>query len=384
MKRTVRLISWACGSLFTVFAVLYLFMMQSDLLTTAQHLLSKGQTAYSPIWGTAIIVLILLLLQKLFRKVLVYPLRFHALYYFPSSLALGLITAFTARTGWDVDWSISWLRLLVYIFLYFTVTWVALHFPDTKSRKHDTITYLWTNFLLLSLQFCMVGSLGNTNDVYHYRLRVEKYMAAHQDTLALQVGFKSLQADRNLTAMRMFALSRCGQMGEKLFEYPQYYGSDGLIPNRTDTIDTYGWTNELHKHLGGKPGKGIKSTTRFLELLTHLPSATPAAKDYLLCAYLLDKDLERFVDTLPEYYTVNDSLPLCYKEAVVLYNRLHTHPAIIYKNEAIETNLNDFMQLGNSYNDPTERSNQCRRMYGNTYWWYYYYQSLLPENSRHK
>lgn len=384
MKRTVRLISWACGSLFAVFAVLYLFMMQSDLLITAQHLLSKGQTAYSPIWGTVVIVLILLLLQKLFRKVLTFPLRFHALYYFPSCLVLGLITAFVAQTNWEVSLSTNWILLLVYTFLYFTMTWIALHFPDTKSRKHDTITYLWTNFLLLSLQFCMVGSLGNTNDVYHYRLKVEKYMADQQDTLALQVGFKSLQADRDLTVMRMFALSRCDQLSEKLFEYPQYYGSDGLIPNCTDTVDTYGWKKELYKHLGGKPGKGIKNTTRFLELLNRLPSATPAAKDYLLCAYLLDKDLERFVDTLPKYYTVNDSLPLCYKEAVVLYDRLHTHPAIVYKNEAIETNLNDFMQLGASYDTPTERSNQCRQMYDHTYWWYYYYQNLTPENSRHK
>ena len=80
-KRTARMISWVCGSLFTLFSLLYLFVMQADLLATAQHLLSKGQTVYSPLWGTVIITFLLLLLQGVFRRIMVYPLRFHALYY---------------------------------------------------------------------------------------------------------------------------------------------------------------------------------------------------------------------------------------------------------------------------------------------------------------
>ena len=48
-KRTARMISWVCGSLFTLFSLLYLFVMQADLLATAQHLLSKVQTVYSPL-----------------------------------------------------------------------------------------------------------------------------------------------------------------------------------------------------------------------------------------------------------------------------------------------------------------------------------------------
>ena len=91
-KRTARMISWVCGSLFTLFSLLYLFVMQADLLATAQHLLSKGQTVYSPLWGTVIITLLLLLLQGVFRRIMVYPLRFHALYYFPSCVVLGLLT----------------------------------------------------------------------------------------------------------------------------------------------------------------------------------------------------------------------------------------------------------------------------------------------------
>ena len=170
------------------------------------------------------------------------------------------------------------------------------------------------------------------------------------------------------------ALSRENLLGEKLFDFPQYNGSQGLLPSLSDTTYAHDWTKALYKHLGGKPGKNLKDNTRFLELLSQRPSATAAAKDYLLCAYLLDKNLDAFVTVLPRCHEVNDNLPLHYKEALILYNRLHTTPAITYKNSVIETNLNDFLHYGMQYTHATERSNQCRRMYGNTYWWYYYYQ----------
>ncbi len=373
-KRTARMISWVCGSLFTLFSLLYLFVMQADLLATAQHLLSKGQTVYSPLWGTVIITLLLLLLQGVFRRIMVYPLRFHALYYFPSCVVLGLLTSIVPQTGWNVQLSTNWIWLTVCIFLYILVTWMALHFPDRKNGKQNAFSFLWVNFLWLALQVCMVNSIANTKDVYHYRLKAERYLVEGQDSLALQVGAKSLQTDRSLTAMRVFALSRENLLGEKLFDFPQYNGSQGLLPSLSDTTYAHDWTKALYKHLGGKPGKNLKDNTRFLELLSQRPSATAAAKDYLLCAYLLDKNLDAFVAALPRCHEVNDNLPLHYKEALILYNRLHTTPAITYKNSVIETNLNDFLHYGMQYTHATERSNQCRRMYGNTYWWYYYYQ----------
>lgn len=379
-KRIARVVSWTCGSFFSLFCVLYLFMMQADLLATAQHLLSKGQTAYSPVWGTVVITLLLLMLRGVYRRMLAYPLRFHALYYFPSCVVLGLLTSIVPLKGWEVQLSTNWIWLTVCIFLYAIVTWTALHFPDRKNGKQGVASFLWANFLWLALLFCMVSSLADTNDVYHYRLRAERYVAEGRDSLALQVGVKSLRADRSLAAMRAFALSREGLLGEKLFEYPQYGGSQWLLPSLSDTTYAHDWVKALYGHLGGKPGENVKDNTRFLELLSQRPSATPAAKDYLLCAYLLDKNLDAFAATLPLCHGVNDSLPQHYKEALVLYDRLHTTPAVMYENSAIETNLYDFLHYGMRYPDATERSNRCRSMYGNTYWWYYYFQEL-PDHS---
>lgn len=376
MKRTARVISWVCGSLFTFFTLLYLFVMQADLLAAAQHLLSKGRTVYSPLWGTVIITLLLLLLKGIFRRIMAYPLRFHALYYFPSCLVLGLLTSTVPGVGWSVQLSANWIWLTVCIFLYILVTWVVLQFPDRKDGKQNVFSFLWVNFLWLALQFCMVNSIADTNDVYHYRLKAARHLVEGQDSLALQVGAKSLHTDRSLTAMRMFALSREHLLGERLFDFPQYDGSQGLLPGLSDTTFVHDWTKALYRHLGGKPGRNLKDNTRFLELLSRRPSATAAAKDYLLCAYLLDKNLDAFVSALPRCHEVNDDLPLHYKEALVLYNRLHGAPSVTYKNSVIETNLNDFLHYGMQYTDATERSNRCRRMYGNTYWWYYYYQGL--------
>lgn len=375
------MISWVCGFLFALFSLLYLFMAQGDLLATAQHLLSKGQTAYSPAWGAVVITFLLLLLQGAWRRIIVYPLRFHALYYFPSCVVLGVLTSIVPKTGWDVQLSTNWTWLAVCVFLDVLVTWAALHFPDRKNGKQNVFPLLWTNFLWLALLFCMVNSLANTNDVYHYRLKAERYLMKGEDSLALQVGAKSLQADRSLTAIRAFALSREELLGERLFEYPQLDGSQGLLPSLSDTTCAHNWTNALYRHLGGKPGRHIRGNTRFLELLSQRPSATAAAKDYLLCAYLLDKNLDAFAAALPRYHEADDKLPTHYKEALILYNHLHAIRAFTYKNSAMEANLDDFLHYGMQYANATERSNQCRRLYGNTYWWYYYYQTLPPEQA---
>lgn len=374
MKRTAGIVAWACGSLFTVFCVLYLYVMQSDLLTATQHLLSKGQTVYFPLWGTVIITSVSVVLPYLYRKIIIFPLRFHALYYFPSCLLLGLLTAMVPAGGWSVSLTVGGGALLVWTFLYLFVAWAVMHYPDRQSEKYSLPVYLWPNFILLGVFMVMTGQVGNTNDVCHYRLKMEREITEGLDSCVLETGRLSLHADRGMTAMRVFALSRTGRLGEKLFDYPQYYGSDGLIPDRADSIHACDWTSDLFRHLGGKPGKGAERATRFLELLSEMPSATPAVNDYLLCAYLLDKNLDAFVSVLPRFYVINESLPHYYKEALVLYDRLHTMPVIVYKDEAVETNLNDFLHFAAQFKDKTERSNQCRRMYGNTYWWYYYFQ----------
>ncbi len=373
-KRTARTMFWLCGSLFSIFSFLYLYVMQADLMTVSQHLLSMGQTAYSPLWGALVITGVLLFLQGLMHRLIVYPMRFQALYLFPSCLVLGLLTSIVPQSGWEVQLSTSWGVVLAGVFIYILVTWFSLHYPDTKNRRPSFISGLWVNLLILSLQCCMTIAVSNTNDIYHYRIHAERLVSQGQDSLALTIGQRSLQTDSELAAVRAFALSRTGQMGEFLFTYPQYNGSNGLLPLITDTVDVFGWKKALYRHLGGRPGRTIRNAAHYLNSLSLYPSATDATYDYRLCACLLDKNLNHFVSLLANRQAmIADSIPRHYREALVLYSNLKPN-TVTYQDSVMECTFQEFKTHAGQFESPTERANQSRRKYGDTYWWYYFYQ----------
>ena len=111
----------------------------------------------------------------------------------------------------------------------------------------------------------------------------------------------------------------------------------------------------------------------FFRLLSARPCATSVVKDYLLCAYLLDGDLDSFVKILPVYYQIDENLPRYYKEALVLYGRMHINPSVVFHDSVIEENFGDFQKLESQHKIEIERANYCRTMFGTTYWWYYFY-----------
>lgn len=93
--------------------------------------------------------------------------------------------------------------------------------------------------------------VGNTNRGYHHELEAEHYLRAQEYDKVLKVGKNSLEASRTLTVFRAVALSHLGQMGDKLFAYPQYYRSDGLFFD-ADSLHTLRYTNDsIYYLLGG-------------------------------------------------------------------------------------------------------------------------------------
>ena len=97
--------------------------------------------------------------------------------------------------------------------------------------------------------------------------------------------------------------------------------------------------------------------------------------DYLLCGYLLDKNLDSFVREITRHYAVNDSvsLPKHYEEALLLYTHLHSTPYIIYKNDVVNADFQDFQKLENTIFNAQHKT-ALRDTYGNTYWYYYMYE----------
>ena len=100
---------------------------------------------------------------------------------------------------------------------------------------------------------------------------------------------------------------------------------------------------------------------------------TKPAYDYLLCGYLLDRRIDVFAANVFRYYPNNNELPKHYREALILYMHQRTNPVVVYSNNLMETDYQDFQDLENKYKNRAERINALRSVYGNTYWFYYNY-----------
>ena len=111
----------------------------------------------------------------------------------------------------------------------------------------------------------------------------------------------------------------------------------------------------------------------YLETIIRNGQAKPAAADYLLCGYLIDKDLDGFVKALTKFYTVDESLPRHYREALVLYTHRRSKPVLVYHDSVLDVDYNDLQQMEASCATETERKGKVLENYANSYWYYFEY-----------
>ena len=109
--------------------------------------------------------------------------------------------------------------------------------------------------------------------------------------------------------------------------------------------------DSLLKHLGGRPLYAMDVDT-YLHALQRDSLATPLVADYLLCSYLIDRNLTAFAEALPTYYPDSVALPRYYREALQVYHQRDSLPKPAMDNAA---RLRAFKEQRNSY------------------WFYYYY-----------
>ena len=114
----------------------------------------------------------------------------------------------------------------------------------------------------------------------------------------------------------------------------------------------------------------------YLAAIDRSHKASPAAADYILCGYLLDKDIDAFAREVGRYYPINsDSLPRHYREALVLYNHRRSNPVITYKDAVLDVDYNDLQKLEASCQNDTERKGKVMESYANSYWYFFDYVS---------
>ncbi len=187
---------------------------------------------------------------------------------------------------------------------------------------------VWQVSLAVAVLMFIIGIATDDKDVDRYASRMEKLMAKGDYQAALEVGDESDKTNRRLMQLRIEALAHEHLLGERLFSYPIVGRGSSLVKK------------------GG---------------------------DYALCGYLIDKRLDQFVELLPKYYTIDSRLPRYYREALIQYNHLRSHPKVAYHDNVLDTDYLDMQEIERKHKDMSARQMAVFRHYEGTYWYYYEY-----------
>ena len=370
-----------CAIVFLLFSFSYLYFFQADILAVAQHVLSKGMTHYNPLVGALLITSVLYLLQLLVYAFLRLRKRSHALTYLPSMLVLAVITDVNTDIDQQFSLGVWWWLFPLIIILWVPLALFARALRDIEPETEPVGLFsraMWINMLVMCFLIIIVVSVGNTNAVFHYRMRAESALLRGDYQHALKIGERSLETDADLQMIRMYALSRMGEMGESLFQYPVAGNSSTMLPVEGQSHFSMYPTDSLYKFLGARP-KGEMTTARYLELMQRRDTVDDKRiADYQLCGLLLDKRIDDFVCALRQHYaegdTLNiDRLPKHYREAMTLYTHLRSKPVVVYHNSVMDEDWRNLQELEAAYPDPTERKGKVEEHYRGTYWYYYEY-----------
>ena len=187
--------------------------------------------------------------------------------------------------------------------------------------------------LCLTVICFIVGMVFVPDELEYYCRKAERAIKKGNCDAALAIGKNALQTNEKLTSLRAFALYKKGLLGEQLFKYPLTGGSHAL---------------------------------------SRLPADD---RDRILCADLMDKELDRFARHLLELYPGETSaLPRHYREALVLLSHQRSNPIIIYRNNVLEADYADYQRMEKEAPMPETRKNVLRNSYRSTYWYYYDYE----------
>ena len=366
-----------CAIVFLLFVAIYVFFYQEDTLALTQHILSGGATIYSRVIGGIIITIVLALLHFTTAKVMrTKPLCIYALSCFPSLYILAMLTDF------DTSQPLSpWRWWAILMPLAAAVWWGVVYFlgellryrcSDIRHEEGYLARTLGCNIFILAAMMIGVGLLSNSNDITHYRLRMERLLMHGEYAKALEVGKASDKTDASLTMLRVFALAHEGRLGDELFKYPVRGTSASIVPELSDGKMLMLSPDSVYRMLGAIPRHG-QTIKNYLKAIVKSGQATKAAIEYQLCGMLIDKDLDGFVNLLMKTHKIDDTLPLHYREALILYTHRRSSPKVVYSNTVMDTDYDDMQRLEAETKSPGERRIQIYKQFSGTYWEYFDY-----------
>lgn len=378
------LVEIACIILFTLFSLIYLIVFQADLLFYCQNLLSDGATSYSPVLGGVIITVTALLLRFMVRGF--FPKKQTAsvaLSYLPSALAMGVLTSVHPVSNTSMDfggavWGAVTILLMVAVLVWFINK--ARPFDSDTSVKGWLFRVFWMNLGVMAGVFVLCGMVGNANESDHLRLRMERMILEGNVNEAVALSKNNCEKDTSMLMLRAYAFGKHRQLGGSFFTpFPENTTSNMLIPTSTNNL-TLLTTSEGHiaELIGGRGVKGL-SARQTLTALANKGKLTKTGKQYLLMAYLLDRDLDAFMKYLPKVFDDMDTLPRNIAEAVVLYESKHPRSKSNYELGDAEKRYEYFLKEQSLMKKGSKTKADGSPLYwhslkddfGDTYWYYY-------------
>ena len=374
-KRLQRVVALFCATLFALFSFLFVAVYQSPLLEVLYDYVATGKLDYNGYLVAAVISPLLTLLALWLNRIAQFQREWTAMAYLPSVLLLAFITDIDrslyvggrSSTSWIVIFSVA---MFVYAALAFVLQRVL--FEKIKNLAMSANRMIWRNLILFVIMFCLAGTLSNGEENFKREALVASRYKGGDAEGALAVGYKSLDASRELTAMRAYILAKENSLGERLFEYPQLYGADGLLPFAHQTSPL---SLDSVATLLGDTIKENENTLGYLRRLAYPDTLALAARDYYLSALLLEKEVIEFEAELTRMcgsYRA-DSLPKHYREALLLLKEFSSEYQLNLEDSVLNSKFRSLREVESKYDDALMRNNYVRKAFGRTYWWYFLY-----------
>ena len=374
--RLQRVVMALCAILFAVFSFLFVAKSQSVLLELLYDKVATGKLQYNAYVVGGVISVALTIFALWLNKFTGFKREWTAFSFMPSAMVLAFITDIdrSLYTG-EYDY-LKWIIVLaIGVFAYAAFSFVLrrILFAKIKNVAMSANRIIWRNLVLFVILFSLVGFLSNGEENFKREALVASYYKKGDSDNALQVGYLSNVASHSLTVQRAYILAKGGMLGERLFEYPQYYGADGLIPAKEQVSPLV--PDSVYALLGASPLQGEEALDVFKRALKN-DNVSPAAKDYYLSALLLDRKIVEFTDNVKILYpdTETANLPKHYQEALLLYSSINGDS--VQASAAMQEQFNAFKALEAEYEDIFVRGNYLRRHFGRTYWWYFLYGNI--------
>lgn len=259
------------------------------------------------------------------------------------------------------------------------------------SRLYPEPRTLWQSFMPPAVRLLLltiyIGVGAGATDAAHYELRTAQAVMEGRPSDAYEVGARSLAASPRLFALRCYVLAKTlpAGLGEKLYEQPVPEGGSANLLFPADERQKYMLPADSLSHLLGAQRRAGEEAVAYFRRCAYAEcdslsslkntSSRPAA-DYYLSALLLDRRIDDFAVEVKKLYpraVEKGTLPTYFAQALMLYTRRCSNPAVRYTNAAIEANYLDYADMGDTIADPRKRNNLLRRSYGQTYWWWFDY-----------